>query len=120
MGHVTGLSRTGLKDWFIQRVSAIVIVVYAALLLALFLSLTGSNPSVAYQVWTGIFASVWIKIFTIITFVAIWLHAWVGFWTILTDYVHCKWLAGLFQITFIVAYLACLIWLCFILAGVSA
>ncbi len=73
----------GLKDWLAQRITAIVMAVYTFVLLGAFLS--GSDFS--YEGWAGLFAKQWFKLFSLVTFVALFYHAWVGMRDIWMDYV---------------------------------
>lgn len=73
----------GLRDWLAQRVTAIVMVVYTAVLLISFL--TGNNFT--YEGWAGLFAQQWFKLFSAVTFFGMFFHAWVGMRDIWMDYV---------------------------------
>ena len=73
----------GLRDWLAQRITGIVMAVYTIVLLAAFLS--GSNFN--YEGWSGLFAQQWFKLFTLVTFLALYYHAWVGMRDIWMDYV---------------------------------
>ena len=112
MGNLTACSSSGLKDWLLQRITALVIMLYSLFVFITIFSVIGDN---AYHIWITIFQKTWVKIFTILAFVALVAHAWVGMWTIFTDYVKCKWLLGALQILAIFGYLICFIWLICIL-----
>lgn len=73
----------GLKDWLAQRLTAIVMAVYTFVLLGAFLS--GSNFT--YEGWAGLFAQQWFKLFSLVTFMAMYYHVWVGMRDIWMDYV---------------------------------
>ncbi len=73
----------GLKDWLAQRITAVVMAVYTFVLLFSFLS--GSNFT--YDGWAGLFAQQWFKLFSLVTFAALYYHAWVGMRDIWMDYV---------------------------------
>ena len=73
----------GLRDWMVQRVTAIVMAIYTVILLVAFL--TGSNFS--YEGWAGLFSHQWFKLATFVTFVSLLYHAWVGMRNIWMDYV---------------------------------
>lgn len=79
---VTNLSRSGLYDWMAQRVSAVLLAVYTLFLLGYLLM----NPGLTYEQWVGLFSQNWMRIFSMLTLVALSVHAWVGMWTISTDY----------------------------------
>jgi succinate dehydrogenase / fumarate reductase membrane anchor subunit len=73
----------GLRDWLAQRVTAIVMAVYTLVLLYSFL--TGHNFT--YEGWSALFAKQWFKLFSLVTFLALYYHAWVGMRDIWMDYV---------------------------------
>ena len=80
--NVTNLSRSGLYDWMAQRVSAVVLAVYTLFLLGYLIA----NPDLTFEQWHNLFSQNWMRIFSLLTLVALSVHAWVGMWTISTDY----------------------------------
>lgn len=114
MGNVTSLTRSGLKDFFVQRVTALIIMAYSLFIIVL-LFCVGHKNTDAYSVWSITFDCMWVKVFTVLAFISLIAHAWIGMWTIFTDYVKCAWMRGILQVAAITGYLACFIWLIFIL-----
>jgi len=82
---VLSVKHQGLTDWFIQRVSAIVMAIYSIGMLAFFVM----HPNLTFDDWHNLFACVAVKIATIIILISLLFHAWVGMWTVFTDYVKC-------------------------------
>ncbi|MGI9273710.1 MAG: succinate dehydrogenase, hydrophobic membrane anchor protein [Endozoicomonas sp.] len=82
--NITNLSRSGLYDWMLQRLSAIVLAVYTLFLVGYVLV----NPNLDYQQWSQLFGQTWMKIFSLLAILSIVAHAWVGMWTIATDYLN--------------------------------
>lgn len=82
---VLGVNHQGLRDWLFQRMSAVFMAIYIIGLFVFFIS----HPNLAYNDWQGLFAQWWVKIATILFFLSLLVHAWVGVWTIYTDYVTC-------------------------------
>ena len=80
--NVTSLTGNGLKDWLIQRVTAVYFGFYCAFLVGF----SVCHSHVAYYQWQGLFACNIVKIATILAFLAFSLHAWIGIWTVTTDY----------------------------------
>ncbi|SDI74571.1 succinate dehydrogenase subunit D [Pseudomonas delhiensis] len=80
--NVTNFSRSGLYDWMAQRVSAVVLAAYVLFLLGYLIA----HPNISYEEWHGLFSHSLMKIFSLLTLVALSVHAWVGMWTITTDY----------------------------------
>lgn len=79
---VTSLSRSGVSDWLIQRVSAIVLTVYTVFLV-IYLVL---NPGMTYEQWGGLFGQLWMRIFSLLALLSFITHAWIGLWSVITDY----------------------------------
>ncbi|VXD01992.1 Succinate dehydrogenase hydrophobic membrane anchor subunit [Pseudomonas sp. 8Z] len=80
--NVTNFSRSGLYDWMAQRVSAVVLAAYTLFLLGYVIC----NPGMGYAEWHGLFSHTAMRIFSLLALVALSAHAWVGMWTISTDY----------------------------------
>ncbi|WP_028388220.1 succinate dehydrogenase, hydrophobic membrane anchor protein [Legionella fairfieldensis] len=85
VSNVTSLTGNGLKDWLVQRVTAIYFAVYALFLLIYLLA----HPQLSYEQWHVLFQCVEFKIASLIALFALSLHAWVGIWTVTTDYIKC-------------------------------
>ena len=76
-------SRSGLYDWIIQRTSAVLLAAYTLCILGSLIM----NPDMDYQAWSGLFNSNLMRIFSLITLIALCAHAWIGMWTVSTDYI---------------------------------
>lgn len=79
---VTSLGRNGLSDWLVQRVSAYLLAVYAIGLMAYLLF----NSGLEYAAWHALMTSVPMQIINTLVVFSIAAHAWVGLWTVTTDY----------------------------------
>ncbi len=99
-------SNQGLRDWVIQRVSAIVMAVYAIGLLGYLVC----HPNLYYAEWRAIFAHTGVKVATMLFLLSLMLHAWVGIWTVLTDYVKCAAINITIQVLVFLTLAACFIW----------
>lgn len=104
--NATSYSGNGLRDWLVQRVSAVILGLFMILMLVVF----SMHPVMDYATWQGLFSQLWMKVFTIITFLALFGHAWVGIWTVLTDYIKPVMLRMPLQILVILSLLIYLIW----------
>ncbi|KFF50150.1 MULTISPECIES: succinate dehydrogenase, hydrophobic membrane anchor protein [Salinicola] len=104
--NITNLGRSGLSDWLIQRVSALVLAVYALFLVAYLLF----HPNLDYVTWSGLFAQTWMRIFSLLAFISMAAHAWVGLWTISTDYLKHTGARFGFQAVVILAIFVFLVW----------
>jgi succinate dehydrogenase / fumarate reductase membrane anchor subunit len=96
----------GLREWLAQRVTALVMIAYTVIVLISFL--TGSNFS--YEGWTGLFAQEWFKIATLVAFLALFYHAWLGMREVYLDWVPATGLRfGMYVLT-IVWLVGCAVW----------
>ena len=82
--NITNLSRSGLYDWMLQRLTAIVLGAYFVFLVVYI----GLNPSLDYEQWSALFSETSMRIFTVLTLFSLLAHVWVGIWTITTDYLN--------------------------------
>ena len=83
VSNASALGRNGVHDYILVRASAIVITLYIIYMIGFF-AVTGD---LTYEVWSGFFASAFTKVFTLLTLISILIHAWIGMWQVLTDYV---------------------------------
>ena len=74
----------GLRDWLVQRVTAVIMLVYAVAMVAFLLLAHGAN----YAAWQELFSYTWVKVLTTVTVLALLWHAWVGLRDIWMDYAH--------------------------------
>lgn len=74
----------GLKDWIIQRGTAIVMAVYTVI----FLAMVGAVAPASYEAWRGIFASGFMKFATFVFLLSLIYHVWIGMRDIWMDYVR--------------------------------
>jgi|TARA_B110000263_G_scaffold143199_1_gene124290 succinate dehydrogenase / fumarate reductase membrane anchor subunit len=84
--NVSGLGRSGLYDWVVQRFSAVILLAYSLFILGSFVL----HPDMNYEQWKAIFSSNAMRIFSFITLLALCGHAWIGMWTISTDYLTSR------------------------------
>jgi succinate dehydrogenase / fumarate reductase membrane anchor subunit len=96
----------GLRDWLVQRATAVVLAVY---LVVLTVQVAASRP-IGYDAWAGIFVPLAMKIATLIAFVALAYHAWIGMRDIWMDYVRPAAVRLLLQLGTILWLAACLVW----------
>jgi succinate dehydrogenase / fumarate reductase membrane anchor subunit len=73
----------GLKEWIIQRVTAVVMLVFTLVLLVAYL--VSGNPS--YEGWSSLFSNQLMKLLTLLAWLSLFYHAWIGVRDIWMDYV---------------------------------
>ena len=105
------VNRGGLQDWLIQRTSALLIGAYAV-----FLSIywVFHNP-LNYVVWHTLFGNKWMKIATLVVTISIVWHAWIGLWTIFTDYITNKAFRFFIESILLAVLLCYILWVILIL-----
>lgn len=100
------LSHNGLRDWLIQRITAVVLGLYFGFLLIYFLV----HPSLEFVQWQALFNCPAMRIFSFFALLCTVWHAWIGIWTVLTDYIKC--VAGrlLLEVLMILSLIGYLVW----------
>ena len=74
----------GILDFVMQRVSALVLGLYTLCLLGFLVS----HSELSQVEWVGFMQSMPMMIFSTVSLVSLCVHAWVGMWTIGTDYIR--------------------------------
>jgi succinate dehydrogenase / fumarate reductase, membrane anchor subunit len=77
------LTGNGLRDWLAQRFSSVVIALYFLVISGFFYF----NPQLDYAGLRSFFATTWVQVFTLLALISLFVHAWVGVWTVITDYI---------------------------------
>ena len=106
--NAASLGRSGVHDFILIRASAIVLAIYTIFLVGF---IAFSSP-LSYDAWHALFSALPMKVFTLLTLVAVLIHTWIGTWQVLTDYVKPLMLRGVLQFVFVVAAF------CYLAAGI--
>lgn len=104
--NVTSLTGNGLKDWLIQRITSVYFALYAIFLLSYLLS----HPHLDYAQWHALFHDHYFQIASVLALFAFSLHAWIGLWTVTTDYVTCTALRISIQLLVLLLLLSQFVW----------
>lgn len=80
---VLAVNHQGLRDWIVQRVSALIMAAYSIPLIIYLIS----HASLTYAEWHYLFSLTWFKVATLLFLISLVYHAWIGMWTIFTDYI---------------------------------
>ncbi len=104
--NITSLTRDGLRDWLLQRISAIIVGVYVIFVIG-FVFL---HPQLDYKTWQQLFNHILMRISTLMVLLAITIHAYIGMWTISTDYIKNTAVRLLFQVFLYLSLVAFLLW----------
>ncbi|MGZ0018257.1 succinate dehydrogenase, hydrophobic membrane anchor protein [Nitrosomonas sp. wSCUT-2] len=109
---VTG-AHYGLKDWLAQRVTAVLMALYlVGLIVVLYIAAPQDHAA-----WKALFSHHGLRIATLVFFICLLWHAWIGMRNILMDYVHPVAIRLPVQIAVITALLFYLVWAADILWG---
>ena len=89
----------GLRDWLMQRVTAVVLVVFTlVLLIALAL-----QPTLDYAGWKSLWSQGFVRFGALLAVISLLLHAWIGVRDIFMDYVKPTGLRLALQVLVILA-----------------
>jgi succinate dehydrogenase / fumarate reductase membrane anchor subunit len=103
----------GLRDWLIQRVTAVVMALYIVTMAGYLLMQTDLN----YDVWTALFSSQTVRTFSLLFLLSLFYHVWVGIRDIVMDYVKSAAVRLVIHVLVILALLLYFIWSVQILWG---
>jgi len=96
MGMVTSITsfgRSGLYDWMIQRVTAVVLLCYTIFMIGYL----AFGADLSYDMWKGLFEGTAMRIFTLLAVLSFAAHVWIGMWSVSTDYIKPTGARFLFQ-----------------------
>jgi len=97
----------GLSGWLAQRITAVVMMLYTLLLLAVF---AARRDPMDYASWKALFAQGWMRVATLMFAVSLAWHAWIGLRDILMDYARPDSLRLALQVLSILVLAAYLGW----------
>lgn len=106
----------GLRDWVLQRGTAMMMAFYAAALLSMMIY----RPPVQFEIWKSFFAPLWMKVATLLFFLSLVIHAWIGMKDVLMDYIKSPWLRLSIQSVTLLSLLFYVVWTVRILWGLNA
>jgi len=99
-------SRYGMRDWMVQRVTAVIMSVYTVILLVVVL---GGVP-ISYAVWKDLFTQGWMRVATLLFAASLAWHLWVGVRNVLMDYIKPDGLRLTLQVVVLLTIAAYLGW----------
>ncbi len=109
---VTG-SHFGLRDWLVQRISAVMMVLYAFFMMGYVLV----QPVLDYNAWTLLFASDLVRSFTFLMLLALFYHAWIGVRDVVMDYIKPAFVRLMIHVLVVLSLILYMIWSVQILWG---
>jgi succinate dehydrogenase / fumarate reductase membrane anchor subunit len=105
VGITTLIGKNGLQTWLLQRITAVVIGLYLILILGFWFT-----HDVDFYAWKDFIQSVYGKPCALITLISILIHAWIGVWTVTTDYIKIFSIRLIVQISSIFALISYCYW----------
>ena len=96
----------GLKDWLAQRVTAVVMVVYTII----FLGALVTHAPIGFPQWKALFTSGAMRVLTLLFFLSLFYHAWIGVRDILMDYIQPTGVRLFLEVLVILALVGYTIW----------
>ncbi|GAB2877945.1 succinate dehydrogenase, hydrophobic membrane anchor protein [Microbulbifer echini] len=87
---VTSFGRSGTFDWLYQRVTAVILLAYVLFIVG-FIFFT---KDFGYQAWSELFAQRWMRVFSLVALLSTIIHAWIGLWSVVTDYITNRMMGG--------------------------
>ena len=114
---ISGMSLTGsgFRDWLAQRISAFILAVYFIFLCGCFFY----YPTADFLQVKHFFINKWIQVFTLLALLSLLIHAWIGMWTVITDYIKSTFLQLVTQILVMIVLISYLLWGAAILINLS-
>lgn len=111
--NVTSFSRSGLSDFLLQRVTAVILALYAFCVIG-FLVVT---PELDHSKLVGYFGSTPMQLFSLLAVLSTAAHAWIGMWTVGTDYLRPAHVGGsatllrfIYQALVVIALFVYVVW----------
>lgn len=96
----------GLKDWLIQRVTAVSMALYTLFLAGFLLT----HRTLDYHAWQGLFQSQPVRLASLLFLFSVFIHAWVGMRDIFMDYIHPTFIRLAQHVAVILALVAYAAW----------
>ena len=96
----------GVRDWLVQRFSAVFMLLYTLFLLGYL----AYHQTLTFDAWHGLFQQTSMRFITLLFALSLFAHAWVGVRNVLMDYVRATWLRLSLQVATIAALLLYSMW----------
>ena len=100
---ITTMGRSGLSDWLMQRVTAVILLAYV---LVVGWVLIGG---VDYASWKDLYSQTWMRVFSLMALLSLAIHAWIGLWSVFSDYLTERLLGTTGNVLRFLAQLVCAI-----------
>ncbi len=85
-GLILFFSRSGTSKWLLQRFAAMIVLSYIIFLACIFIT----HREMDYSEWLNLNKSMSMRFFSFLTVLSLSVHAWIGMWCVLTDYITVR------------------------------
>lgn len=103
----------GMRAWLTQRLSALVMAIYSIFAVVRFLL---AQPNY-YEAWVDFFQPLWWRIATLLFWISLTIHAWLGIRDVFKDYVPNSAVRDLLDKLLVVSLWVYLLWATWLLLG---
>jgi succinate dehydrogenase / fumarate reductase membrane anchor subunit len=100
---VTSMGRSGVSDWLMQRVTAVILLAYFVYVGCVLLG------GVDYASWKELHSQTWMRVFSLLALLSLGIHAWVGLWAVFSDYLTERLMGNTGNVLRFVAQFVCAI-----------
>ncbi|MEZ8096887.1 succinate dehydrogenase, hydrophobic membrane anchor protein [Photobacterium swingsii] len=83
VGNVSTVGRNGIHDFILIRATALILTLYTFYMVGFF----AFGPELTFETWSAFFGQLSTRVFTLLALLSILVHAWIGLWQVLTDYI---------------------------------
>ncbi|KMV30690.1 succinate dehydrogenase [Photobacterium swingsii] len=83
VGNVSTVGRNGIHDFILIRATALILTLYTFYMVGFF----AFGPELTFETWSAFFGQLNTRVFTLLALLSILVHAWIGLWQVLTDYI---------------------------------
>ncbi|MFP8965255.1 succinate dehydrogenase, hydrophobic membrane anchor protein [Pokkaliibacter sp. CJK22405] len=80
---ITSFGRSGLYDWMMQRITALILGLYTLFIVGYLLC----HPDLSFDQWKAFFDQTYVRVFSLLALLAVGAHSWIGLWQVSTDYI---------------------------------
>lgn len=114
VNRVVSGAHYGLRDWLMQRITAVIMAIYTLFIASFFLF----HTALEFSDWKYLFSHAPVRYFTLLALLSMFLHAWVGMRDIIMDYIHSTMARLIMHSAVIIVLVIYFIWAANILWGI--
>ena len=103
---VINLGGSGLRDWLMQRATAVLLFIYLLFIVGFCMF----HTPLGYTDWSILFMHLPVRIFSLLALLSLVYHSWIGMWTVYTDYITSTFIRMIFQIFTFLALFSYFTW----------